>query len=279
MAERGAAEGLASRIGGECPNVLAAAPSEPSPGASSSFPRRVAEARREQEQLGDLEEALRTALGLTADQADRSAAQELIATVRPSHWSDAALERDVGMRLTELEQELSAPEPDVCADMRAWVASGYRTLSEATKALVNQLEARRAATQRLASAQSVGDLLARYEDAGDRAITKRSNQLAQQVVRALAPLEHASQQRKARVARFRGDGNLRRRRRSLEHQRVRRASRRGLIADGLLIWTRRERLAPPARRPGETRTRALRRGPQTGLNTSTGISRPWAVSS
>ena len=41
----------------------------------------------------------------------------------------------------ELEWELRSAPPNVCADTKAWVASGYNTLSPATKELTGELEA------------------------------------------------------------------------------------------------------------------------------------------
>jgi hypothetical protein len=184
-------EGLASRIGGECQNVLAGAPPESSRGGSSaSFARAVAESKREDEQLADLEEELGTALRLTADQTDRMATQVFINTVKHLHWSGAVLTREMHMNLAEVEEKQHAAIPDVCADMRTWVSSDYKTLSNATKALISQREARQPTARRPVPRQSTGALLTRYEDASDRALIKKSDALARRATTTLRPVEH-----------------------------------------------------------------------------------------
>jgi hypothetical protein len=133
---------LAARIGGECPGVLAGAPTGEgigSPGAPPPTSRQIGESNRQREQLGELTQEVEAALGSTASSPARSpAVVAFIAAVRPLRWSKPAITQGVQRYLTLLETIEPTPHNiDVCADMRAWVASGYRTLSPATKALAS----------------------------------------------------------------------------------------------------------------------------------------------
>lgn len=145
---------------------------------------------RQDEQLSDLEEELDTALRLKADQVDRPATRAFIDTVKPLHWSGAGLTREVKMNFAEVEEKQHVAIPDVCADMKAWVESGYKTLSGPTKALVDKREARQPTAKRPVPRQSTGTLLARYEDAGDRALVEKSDALVKRAAVALRPVEN-----------------------------------------------------------------------------------------
>jgi hypothetical protein len=136
---RAEVEGFVGRVGAECPGVLAGAPPERSP--STPFARGVGEAMREDEQLSELESELGEATWLTLTQANRQAAVAYIDSTRSLRWSDVAIEQVVAAESDHLEEELSLPVPAVCADMRAWVASGYKALSTATRELNTRREA------------------------------------------------------------------------------------------------------------------------------------------
>lgn len=107
----------------------------------SQTPRQKGESNRQLRQLSDLQGELGLALGLALIGPDRQASLAYVRAVRSLRWSNNAvtlLERESAV---ELESELQTAPPQVCADMKAWVASGYRTLSPATKALIGQREA------------------------------------------------------------------------------------------------------------------------------------------
>ena len=197
---RVALEGLTNRIAGECPGVMKGAPSpfglpnegsEPPPSA-----RRFAELRREEDQASTLQSELASALGVAVSQADRQEALVFVGAVTPLSWSDPTVAILVHERVAELQERLGQALPDVCADMRAWVASGYRTLSPATKEYRAKQEARRAAIVTIAGGHLVlaprptlEQLLARYENAVDRALIARARRLAQSELSKLRSLE------------------------------------------------------------------------------------------
>jgi hypothetical protein len=144
-ASKAAEEGLASTVGGECPGVLANAPYGTletlfeSPLRSRS-PRQMGEAHRESRQLGDLQGELSIALGLPLIEPDRQAARAYARAVGSLRWRNNNLTVLERTGAAELEWELRRTPPDVCADMRVWAASRYRTLSPATKALIRERE-------------------------------------------------------------------------------------------------------------------------------------------
>lgn len=145
-ASKAAEEGLASTLGGECPGVLANAPYGTlktlfESQLRSRSPRQMGEANRENRQLGDLQGELSIALELRLIEPDRQAASAYARAVRSLRWNNNALTVLERTGAAELEWELRSAPPNVCADTRAWVASGYKTLLPATKALIREREA------------------------------------------------------------------------------------------------------------------------------------------
>jgi hypothetical protein len=187
VAQRPAAQALAGRIGGECAGVLDGAPqpgsvgvangSDSGPSRSTSPARKIAEQIREEEQSNDLAQELRYSFRVTFEDSDRPAIQAFIATVKPLHWSDEVVTQQLTRELGELDAALHATLPPVCEDMKAWVASRFRTLSAPTKALVREREAGGLAAEKSVSGGPLTSLLFRYENAEDKAISKKTNQL------------------------------------------------------------------------------------------------------
>lgn len=186
LASRAATEGLASSLGGECPGVLVGAPHETlstllesplHPEFPPQSPRQMGESNRERRQLSDLESELALALELPPIEADRQAALTYARAVSSLRWSNntvTALERTGA---AALEWQLQSVPPDVCADMKAWVASGYRTLSPATKVLIREQEAverplLRLLREHLASLPGVDPLLP-YEGSQEKALARK----------------------------------------------------------------------------------------------------------
>ena len=63
---------------------------------------------------------------------DRRAALSAARALARLHWSDRRLRRLARLEVAELRAEFATPAPNVCADLRAWAASGFRTLPHAT---------------------------------------------------------------------------------------------------------------------------------------------------
>jgi hypothetical protein len=188
---RAALEGLASRIGSECPGVLKGAPPERSPGVS--FARGVGESMREDEQLSELEGELGDAVDLTLEQSDRQALLAFVSATHALRWSNPTITQLVGMEDVELEEEVALPIPDVCADMKAWVSSGYKTLSVPTK----ELRAKREEADeklRVSSTKPLSSLLAPYEGPAEKALIAKTKRLGNERRTVLIGLDNVFKQ-------------------------------------------------------------------------------------
>jgi hypothetical protein len=136
--ETAAREAAAARIAGECPGILANSPPHeegsgfgligPASQARLS-PRAEGERHRQSQQLGDLELELSLALANSRTQASREAALALIHALTPLKWSNGKITFLLHLTVEEAQEELDIPAPSACVDMKAWVASGYKTLS------------------------------------------------------------------------------------------------------------------------------------------------------
>ena len=202
-ASRAATEGLASSLGGECPGVLAGAPQEtlleslPHSESPPQSPRQMGESNRERRQLSDLQSELGLALQQLPIEADRQAALAYARAVGTLQWSNSYLTELARIGAATLERQLQSAPPDVCADMKAWVASGYRTLSTATKVLINEQETMdrpllRILRERVAGAADLTDPLLPYEGSREKALAREIDVLEGDLKSArkgLAPVE------------------------------------------------------------------------------------------
>jgi hypothetical protein len=201
-ASRAAAEGLASRLGGECPGVLAGAPHETlstlleSPPHSESppqSPRQMGESNRERRQLSDLQGELGLALEQSLIEGDRQAALNYARAVSSLRWSNNSLTALERTGAATLEWRLQSAPPDGCADMKAWVASGHRTLSPATKTLIRERETvgrplLRVLREHVASLSGTDPLLS-YEGSREKALAEKIKQLERERESSLESLQ------------------------------------------------------------------------------------------
>jgi hypothetical protein len=177
-ASRAAAEGLASSLGGECPGVLVGAPHETLStllGSPPQSPRQMGESNRERRQWSDLQGELGLALELPPIEDDRQAALTYAHAVMSLRWSNSTVTVLERTSAAALELRLQSVPPDVCADMKAWVASGYQTLSPATKVLMREQETvdrplLRVLRERGASLAGSADPLLAYEGSREKAL-------------------------------------------------------------------------------------------------------------
>ncbi len=187
----GAYEGTASRIAGECPGVLVGVPQEANEiEVGSPILRRTArqrgEERRQSTQLNDLEEELATELASAESEARRPAVTALLANLKALPQGGPALSRVVHAQISGLEEDQKTHSTDVCADMEAWVASGYRTLSQASRATALTHEAELARFFRELAAQSSSGSMSLPETRADRALVRRTSQLEVRTAKAIA---------------------------------------------------------------------------------------------
>lgn len=161
-----ALESLRQTIGAECPKAAAASP--------------------ENEAAEHLSNEVVGAMGVAFIRSDIPAVTAFVAAVAPLHWSDAKLTRKVVTYADKFKVLAALQEPDVCGDVRAWAASGYKTLQPATTQFDREYSA-----NDVGIGEVPARLLAPYENARERgqlALTKQSeNELVEAEARAVEP--------------------------------------------------------------------------------------------
>ncbi|HYM54423.1 MAG TPA: hypothetical protein VES97_03615 [Solirubrobacteraceae bacterium] len=98
-----------------------------------------------------------------------------VSTVQRMHWSNAALTRRIRGYAAHLKTISTLPAPNVCADVRAWVASGYQTLPASTVKFDAAYEPAWVAIGELPA------LLKPYERPEEQAVIRRSNALQEAI--------------------------------------------------------------------------------------------------
>lgn len=150
------------KVGAECPDVFRNAPTHEQLLLSRDHlkgrQRRVLE--HEVQQSKELVEELAASLEAASLEPDRPATASFVATVTPLHWSESEVTRSVRSGIAQAQAETEGPPPSVCADIKIWVESGYKTLSAATRGF----HGREVTLQRAhASSQAGARKLNRYE--------------------------------------------------------------------------------------------------------------------
>ena len=186
----GAAEGAASRIAGECPGVLVGAPQGNEIEIGSSILRRTARQRgeetRQSTQLSDLEEELASELASAEQESRRPAVMALLANLKALPQGGPALSRVVRTQTMGLEEDQKVENTDVCSDMDAWAASGYRTLSQASRAIALKRETELAEFLQNLPAQSASESTPLPETPADRALVRKTSQLEKRTAMTIA---------------------------------------------------------------------------------------------
>lgn len=173
------AKSMGASLSGECPGVLAGLPNSSQlegpegqpPRTTPGSARERGEDNRRGRQLNTLQDELIFSLSLAFSQPNRAAALTLMSALGSLSWSDSKFTQLARQAAGGRVQALSMPLPAVCADMRGWAASGYRTLSPGTKQLLSSVRAERGGFGELAR------LLVRYEGPSEKAIVRQTLQL------------------------------------------------------------------------------------------------------
>jgi hypothetical protein len=93
--------------------------------------------------------------------------RKFVAAVKPLHWSNPRITAIAHKYATSLHLMSTLPGPDLCADVRAWTASGFRTIPPQ----VSQIDSRWEAIE----GESVPrKLLAPYERGSDASVAARA---------------------------------------------------------------------------------------------------------
>lgn len=177
----GAYEGAANRIAGECPGVLVGAPQGGGIEIGSPILQRTArqrgEIKRQSTQLSDLEEELASGLASAEREPRRPAEMALLANLKALPQGGPALSRVVHAQTIGLEEDQKVRSTDVCADMKAWAGSGYRTLSQSSRATALRLETEIARFLRDLGEQSASESVSLPEAPADKALVRETSQL------------------------------------------------------------------------------------------------------
>jgi hypothetical protein len=186
----GAYEGAASRIAGECPGVLVGAPQANEIEVAPSILRRTArqrgEEKRQSRQLSDLEEELASGLAYSEQGSRQPATRALLANLEALPQAGPALSRVVHTQRIGLEESQKVENTDVCADMEAWAGSGYRTLSQASRATALKRETELAGFLTDLAAQSASESVTLMETPADKALVRKTAQLETQAAKTIA---------------------------------------------------------------------------------------------
>jgi len=143
------------RIEGECPMAAAESPQNPDSTQLSN------------EIIG--------AMVTSAYHTDVPAGESFIRAAGGLRWSNHRLTGTVQSYVGKLKVMIALATPNVCADVRAWVASGYQTLPATTVRFDQQF---------MPNWVAIGELpgsLAPYERPGQKAVLHRTNALEEQL--------------------------------------------------------------------------------------------------
>ncbi len=138
------------KFAGECPDVAAGSP------------QNTSEQKLSYEVVG--------ALWTVGYHADANIIHAFIKAVSPLRWSNPALTRRAHEFITGLREMLALSVPDLCGDVRAWIASGYRTVPADTVRFDEHVEA-------INVEIPLPRLVAAYVHPDDRALFRRTEHL------------------------------------------------------------------------------------------------------
>jgi hypothetical protein len=156
-----ALESLRQTLSAECPAAAAASPENEAAAALSN------------EVIG--------AMSVVFIRSDVQVVDGFAETVAHLHWSNRKLTRKVKAYAAKFKVLAALEMPDVCGDVRAWAASGYRTLPASTTAFDQHYKANNV---------GIGDvpahLLAPYENGRERGVLALTRQFESELVDAEA---------------------------------------------------------------------------------------------
>jgi hypothetical protein len=167
-----AIEAFAKTLQVKCPGVLASEPKLSPDEKPSSSAVMIAE------------EELSASTGV-AEQTEYKRRRAFVRAVSPLRWSDRALTRLVhSYALGELAQA-KLYTPDLCADVRAWVNSGYKSVSPGTESYLRRVAALSKRTSGVK--EVIMRKLKRYESPADKRVAKQTAKLEESAEHTLLP--------------------------------------------------------------------------------------------
>ncbi len=109
---KAAIDGVLARVRRECPLAAAAGPQDP--------------------QSTQLSNEVIGAMVTAAVGVDPGAGRQFVSAVRSLRWHSGSLTRAVHAYAAKVQTILSLPQPNICADVRSWAATGFTTLPAST---------------------------------------------------------------------------------------------------------------------------------------------------
>lgn len=138
------------RFRAECPNVGAGSP------------------QSEEEQKLSYEVA--GALWATGYHTDAKIVRAFVKAVKPLRWSNPAINRSAHKFITGLQEMSALSVPDLCGDVRAWSAGGFKAVSSSTEQYDRHVEA-------IEVKEIPRRLLRRYVQPADKGLLARDERL------------------------------------------------------------------------------------------------------
>jgi len=124
-AELNAIHALAAQVQAECPGILAGAPPH-------------VKGEKTNQSTYEVDQELLSAGFGAAEHVEHPADALFARTVHHLRWSNPKLTRLLRDLASEQAEQSAIPLPNVCSDMRFWVASGFNTVSAGTKAFLHR---------------------------------------------------------------------------------------------------------------------------------------------
>jgi hypothetical protein len=161
---------LATQLHGECPGILAGTPLAGPEGGPS---------RADSELAQEISDA---AFG-ASERLEHTSDVRFYATVKRLRWSNSKLTKLLHELALESVRQTGIPAPDLCADIRFWIAGGYSNVSAATMREVHEsqaasstatIEPEHGETPFLLDSEAVVEhRLRRYESRSDHRLARR----------------------------------------------------------------------------------------------------------
>jgi hypothetical protein len=167
-----AMEVLRGQLQQECPGVLA---QQPTP----------ARGEKPSESAIEISDEVQESLFGVAERTESSVHRRFARSVGHLKWSDRGLTRLVHAYATGEVEQAEVPTPDLCSDIRAWVASGFQTVSASTAAYLGREST---ISSRTAGAQeAIMRKLERYETPADKRIVRQIAAAEKQALQTVVP--------------------------------------------------------------------------------------------
>jgi hypothetical protein len=168
-ASRTAAYGLIGQVNSQCPNIMAGVP----------------RTNGNKDVGGEILGSVLVAIFRPENRANN----KFVQTVESLRWSSRKLERTVRSYATELKAQTKLTIPNLCADLKAWVASGYTALPASSAHFVQQIHA-------IIAGPGPGEvpltLFAPYQRPNEKTIIRRTTRLEAELTRSQTAILEAT---------------------------------------------------------------------------------------